>query len=53
MKSKSSSLPMYIEEICIIQIQRPSRAGVYVALIFNFTVYFILIKPVLRDHFLV
>jgi hypothetical protein len=24
---KSSSWPMYMEEICIIQIQRPSRAG--------------------------
>jgi hypothetical protein len=28
MKLKSSSWPMYKEEICIIQIQRPSRAGV-------------------------
>jgi hypothetical protein len=27
MKLKSSSWPMYMEEICIIQIQRPSRAG--------------------------
>jgi hypothetical protein len=27
MKLKSSSWPMYMEKICIIQIQRPSRAG--------------------------
>jgi hypothetical protein len=27
MKLKSSSWPMYMEEICIIQIQRASRAG--------------------------
>jgi hypothetical protein len=27
MKLKFSSWPMYMEEICIIQIQRPSRAG--------------------------
>jgi hypothetical protein len=27
MKLMSSSWPMYMEEICIIQIQRPSRAG--------------------------
>jgi hypothetical protein len=27
MKLKSSSWPMYMEEICIIQIQRPSRVG--------------------------
>jgi hypothetical protein len=27
MKLKSSSWPMYMEEICIIQIQRSSRAG--------------------------
>jgi hypothetical protein len=27
MKLKSSSWPMYMEEMCIIQIQRPSRAG--------------------------
>jgi hypothetical protein len=26
MKLKSSSWPMYMEEICIIQIQRPARA---------------------------
>jgi hypothetical protein len=27
MKLKPSSWPMYMEEICIIQTQRPSRAG--------------------------
>jgi hypothetical protein len=27
MKLKSSSCPIYMEGICIIQIQRPSRAG--------------------------
>jgi hypothetical protein len=27
MKLKSSSWPMYMEDICIIQIQRPSREG--------------------------
>jgi hypothetical protein len=35
MKLKSSSWPMYMEEIiCIIQIQRPSRAGAIFIIIF-------------------
>jgi hypothetical protein len=39
MKLKSPSWPMYMEEICIIQIQRPSRAGalgpIFVIIFFN------------------